>query len=50
MRLASVDDEAAAGLVSGYCSPLAKTIGQGATPTYAMSFHQAKQWVHEKPK
>ncbi len=50
MGLASVDDEAAAGLVSCFCSPLAKPIGQGDTPANAMSLLQAKRWVRHQPK
>jgi CHAT domain-containing protein/tetratricopeptide (TPR) repeat protein len=42
-----VDDEAAATLVSVFCSGLAKG---GAAPDYARSLQAAKRWVRRQPK
>jgi tetratricopeptide (TPR) repeat protein len=45
-----VDDEAAASLISVFCSDLAKTEGQGETPDYAAALHRAKRWVRGQAK
>jgi CHAT domain-containing protein/tetratricopeptide (TPR) repeat protein len=45
-----VDDEAAASLISVFCSDLAKAEGQGHTPDYAAALHRAKRWVRGQPK
>lgn len=45
-----VDDQAAASLVSYFCSLVAKPIGQGEAPQYAVSLHEAKRWVRQQPK
>jgi CHAT domain-containing protein len=45
-----VDDEAAASLVSYFCSNLAKAEKEGKTPDYAEGLHTAKRWVREQEK
>jgi len=43
-----VDDEAAASLVSYFCSGVAKEEKAGTTPDYAQSLHRAKRWVRQQ--
>ena len=45
-----VDDEAAASLVSVYCTLLAKAEKQGGPVEYARSLHEAKRWVRKQEK
>ena len=45
-----VDDEAAASLVSYYCSILAKAEQEGRTPDYAEALHEAKRWCRSQEK
>lgn len=45
-----VDDEAAASLVSYFCSILAAAEKAGKTPDYAAALHQAKRWVRQQEK
>jgi len=45
-----VDDEAAASLVSIYCTLLAKAEKQGGPVEYARSLHEAKRWVRKQEK
>jgi len=45
-----VDDEAAASLVSYFCSLIAKAEKKGSPPDYAAALHQAKQWVRKQQK
>jgi CHAT domain-containing protein/Flp pilus assembly protein TadD len=45
-----VDDEAAASLVSYYCSGLAKALGSAKQPDYAQCLHEAKRWVRGQEK
>lgn len=45
-----VDDEAAASLISVFCSDLAKAEGKGETPDYAAALHRAKRWVRQQDK
>ncbi len=43
-----VDDEAAASLVSVYCSGIAQAEEKGETADYAASLHAAKRWVRKQ--
>jgi CHAT domain-containing protein len=45
-----VDDEAAASLISVFCSDVAKVEGKGETPDYAAALHRAKRWVRGQAK
>lgn len=45
-----VDDEAAASLVSYFCSILAKEVSEGRTPDYAAALQQAKRWLRAQEK
>jgi CHAT domain-containing protein len=45
-----VDDQAAASLISYFCSLLAKPLGQGETPNYSTSLHAAQRWVRQQEK
>ncbi len=45
-----VDDEAAASLVSYYCSILAKAERKGDDVGYAEALHKAKRWVRQQEK
>jgi CHAT domain-containing protein/Tfp pilus assembly protein PilF len=45
-----VDDEAAASLVSYYCSILAKAEKDGRPPDYAEALQKAKRWVRQQEK
>ena len=45
-----VDDEAAATLISYFCSGLAQAEQKGQTPDYADALHKAKRLVHREEK
>ena len=45
-----VDDEAAASLVSYFCSGVARAEKKGETPDYAKTLHLAKKWVRQQEK
>jgi CHAT domain-containing protein len=45
-----VDDEAAASLISYYCSILAKAEKKGEKADYAEALHKAKRWIREQEK
>jgi CHAT domain-containing protein len=45
-----VDDEAAASLISYYCSILAKAEKKGEKADYAEALHRAKRWIREQEK
>lgn len=45
-----VDDRSAAGLISYFCSGIAKAEGAGQPVDYAESLHLAKRWVREQEK
>jgi CHAT domain-containing protein len=45
-----VDDEAAASLVSYFCSIIAKAESEGKTPDYAEALWKAKRWVRSQEK
>jgi CHAT domain-containing protein/Tfp pilus assembly protein PilF len=45
-----VDDEAAASLVSYFCSIIAKAEAEGRTPDYAEALWKAKRWVRSQEK
>jgi CHAT domain-containing protein len=45
-----VDDEAAASLISYYCSGLAQAEKKGGPVDYAQSLHNAKRWVRQQEK
>ena len=46
----NIDDEAAASLISYFCSILAKAEKQGKTPDYAEALHKAKRWVRSQAR
>jgi CHAT domain-containing protein len=45
-----VDDEAAANLISAFCTRLANAEKDGKTVDYAKSLHEAKRWVRKQQK
>ena len=45
-----VDDEAAASLISYFCSSLAQAQSNGEEPDYATALHEAKKWVRDQEK
>ena len=45
-----VDDEAAASIISYYCSLLAKELQAGRTPDYALALRDAKRWARTQEK
>ena len=45
-----VDDEAAASLISVFCSGIAKAEANGESPDYAAALQRAKRWVRKQPK
>ncbi len=45
-----VDDEAAASLVSYFCSGIARAEKKSETPDYAKTLHLAKKWVRQQEK
>lgn len=45
-----VDDEAAASIISYYCSLLAKAESEGRTPDYAQTLQEAKRWGRSQEK
>ena len=45
-----VDDEAAASLISYFCSSIARARRAGRPPDYAAALHKAKRWVRQQEK
>ncbi|MEM8944462.1 MAG: tetratricopeptide repeat protein [Planctomycetota bacterium] len=45
-----VDDEAAASIVSVFCSSIARAKAKGEKPDYAKALHEAKRWARKQSK
>jgi CHAT domain-containing protein len=45
-----VDDEAAASLISYYCSTIARARKEGKQPDYAAALQKAKRWIRNQEK